>query len=369
MSVLMQASQQWRSRPADERFTSLLDMQRVMHARRQLSTQDIVTTRTLTLCPAPDDEQDRRRRGLTIGIEGGRLAGQQLSPTHMAFGQLCSLAATPSPASYFRESGLPAAYIADCLNFNLRVTRDIEEIGVLGHVGPSGELRAATGPNYGRVWDADVVDALVDRFGDGVSGHWRVPGEYGRRVTVTSANTTLFASDRDMFVFLADEERRIEVAGRNLARGFFVWNSEFGDKTLGLGFFLFDYVCGNRIVWGADQYTEVRVRHTKGAPDRWLEEVAPVLGEYAEGSGRPVVEAIEAARERRIEDDLDRLLATRFGKALVEPIKAIHLAEEGRPIATAWDVTVAATAHARSIPNTDKRLDIEREAGALLNAA
>lgn len=369
MTTLMQASQQWRSRPADERFTSLVEMQQVMHARRQLSTQDVVTTRKLTLYPAPDDEQDRRRRGLMIGVEGGPLAGQTLSPTHMAFGQLCSLAATPSPASYFRESGLPAAYIADCLNFNLRVTRDIGDIGVLGHVDQFGELRAATGPNYGRVWDADVVDALVDRFGDGVTEHWRVPGEFGRRVTVTQANTTLFASDRDMFVFLADEERRIDVAGRSLARGFFVWNSEVGDKTLGLGFFLFDYVCCNRIVWGADQYTEVRVRHTKGAPDRWLEEVAPVLSEYAEGSGRPVVEAIEAARERKIADDLDKLLATRFGKMMVEPIKAIHLAEEGRPIETAWDVTVAATAHARSIPNTDKRLDIEREAGALLNAA
>jgi hypothetical protein len=34
-----------------------------------------------------------------------------------------------------------------------------------------------------------------------------------------------------------------------------------------------------------------------------------------------------------------------------------------------FDVTVAATAHARSIPNTDKRLEIEREAGQLLQAA
>src|SRR5205085_2945852 len=97
--------------------------------------------------------------------------------------------------------------------------------------------------------------ALVERFGDGVSGHWRVPGEFGNRITVTKENTTLFASDRDMFVFLADEDRRIDVPGRrngsgSMARGFFVWNSETGDKTLGLGFFLFDYVCANRIVWG-----------------------------------------------------------------------------------------------------------------------
>jgi hypothetical protein len=53
----------------------------------------------------------------------------------------------------------------------------------------------------------------------------------------------------------------------------------------------------------------------------------------------------------------------------VPAIKAIHETEEGRPIETVWDVTVAATAHARSIPNTDKRLEIERAAGALLTAA
>jgi hypothetical protein len=59
-----------------------------------------------------------------------------------------------------------------------------------------------------------VVDALVERFGDGVSGHWRVPGIFGERVTVDKGNTTLYASDRDMFVFLADEDRRIEIPNR-----------------------------------------------------------------------------------------------------------------------------------------------------------
>ena len=54
---------------------------------------------------------------------------------------------------------------------------------------------------------------------------------------------------------------------------------------------------------------------------------------------------------------------------MVDPIKAIHLTEEGRPIETMWDVTVAATAHARSIPNTDKRLEVERAAGDLLKQA
>ncbi|MDE2096304.1 MAG: DUF932 domain-containing protein [Patescibacteria group bacterium] len=364
MTTLTQASQQWYSRPADERYTSLLDMQAVMHRRRDMSRQDVQTTRKLTVMPAAEPAA----RDLAILIEDGHMAGEKLSPTHMSFGQLCSLASTPSPASYFRESNLPAAYISDCLNWNLR-SRSIEDIGLLGQLGDSPELRAATGPNYGRVWDAEVVDALVRDFGDGVSGDWRIPGEFGKRLDqVTKANTTLFASDRDMFVFLADEDRRIEVAGRNLARGFFVWNSEVGDKTLGLGFFLFDYVCCNRIVWGADQYTEVRVRHTRGAPDRWLEEVVPVLTEYSNGSAKPVMEAIERARDKKVGEDLDKLLANRFGRSLVDPLKAVHVVEEGRPIESMWDMTVAATAHARSIQNNDKRLEIERAAGELLAA-
>ena len=205
----------------------------------------------------------------------------------------------------------------------------------------------------------------------------RVPGEFGRRVTVTKENTTLYASDRDMFVFLADEENRIGIPGRrslangtalsgSFARGFFAWNSEVGKSSLGAGFFLFDYVCENRIVWGADQYTEVRIRHTKGAPDRWLEEIIPVLKEYSEGSAKPVIQAIEDARSKHVEANLDQFLANRFGKRMVAPIKAIHETEEGRPIETLWDVTVAATAHARSITNTDARLEIERTARELL---
>jgi hypothetical protein len=82
-------------------------------------------------------------------------------------------------------------------------------------------------------------------------------------------------------------------------------------------------------VWGADQYTEVRIRHTKGAPDRWLEEVAPVLKEYDEGSAQPVIKAIEAARERKIQEDLDSFLATRFGRSMVEI--AVGTTVSGRP--------------------------------------
>src|SRR5271155_2177207 len=314
LTELMQAHRQWMSRAPDERFTSMLDMQEFKRRLRDNSRSHVISSRGLNVRPVEDDPRALQIKGYGNGLPAA-------APTHWSFGQLCSLASPGnSPASYFRETQMPAPMIADCLNYNLRFTRGVEDIGVLlttNEDGSVNELRSVNGPNYGRIYDAEVVDTLVEKFGDGVSGQWRVPGEFGKRVTVTKDNTTLYASDRDMFVFLADEENRIELpnrrAGRfgSFARGFFVWNSEVGKTTLGAGFFLFDYVCCNRIIWGADQYTEVRIRHTKGAPDRWLEEVMPVLREYSQASAKPVIQAIEDARKKRIETDLDQFLANR----------------------------------------------------------
>jgi len=76
-------------------------------------------------------------------------------------------------------------------------------------------------------------------------------------VTVDKQNTTLYASDRDMFVFLADEENRIEIPGRragqsgSFARGFFVGNSEVGKSSLFAGFFLFDAERTIEALWAA----------------------------------------------------------------------------------------------------------------------
>ena len=243
MTTLMQAHRQWSSRAEDERFTSLIVLQAFKRRVCEQSHSTVISSRELAIEPTPDDV-----RGLMVV---GDDAYDAAALTHWSFGQLCSLASPGnSPASYFRDTNMPAPVIADCLNYNLRFTRGVEDVGILltedGHLS---ELRSVNGPNYGRVWDADIVDLLVDRFGDGINGQWCVPGEFGQRVAIAKDNTTLFASDRDMFVVLADEENRIELPGRragrsgSFARGFFVWNSEVGKTTLGAGFFLFDYVC------------------------------------------------------------------------------------------------------------------------------
>ena len=158
-----------------------------------------------------------------------------------------------APAGYLRD--LPAPLVADCVNFGLK-DRAIDEVGVLLYKnGGPGSLAAMTGPNYGRIWNLDLLQHMRKMFGDGLTGNWRIPGEFGKKIEYTKANTTMFMSDRDMFVFLADEDRRIEIPNRRagmmgtFARGFFLKNSEVGSATLELWGFLYDYTCCNRNVW------------------------------------------------------------------------------------------------------------------------
>jgi hypothetical protein len=102
-------------------------------------------------------------------------------------------------------------------------------------------------------------------------GRWVIPA-----ASYTTKNpkraTTLYASDRDVFIFLVDPKNPVEVNGEQLFRGFMTWNSEVGSAVFGLTTFLYRYVCDNRIIWGATDVQELRIRHTGGAPERFAYE-------------------------------------------------------------------------------------------------
>lgn len=383
MTELMQAHQQWATRPADECFTSLTQLRDYKLALRHNSRAKVVPSKVLSVMPTDETA--------TAGLVVGGANGVSYAPTNWAFGQLAQLAG--APAGYLRT--LPAAIASDAINYGLQFNRQAEEVGVLlqrpvladavgdardAIMGAQPQLVAATGPKYGRIWDADVSGALVERFGDGISGRFRVPSERGREgAPITKKNTTLYAGDRDMFVFLADEHNKVEIPNRRngetglLSRGFFVWNSEVGSSTFGVATFLYDDMCCNHIVWGAAEYKEIRVRHTSLAPERFLQEIAPALQTYANSDTVAITQAVEAARAAKIEgtdkDAVTTFLAARFGKGRAQAIQTAHMLEEQRPVETLWDAVVGATAVARSITWQNDRVALERQAGDLLTLA
>lgn len=362
MATLTQAHTQWANRPADERFTSLDDMLVYTREQRRLSDTGTIFNKSISVAPVEDNP-----KGIAVIMNNE----ETTAPSHWAFNQLCQLVG--APASYMRT--LPSDLVSDCLNQSM-AQRKTDQVGWMIKNDGFSELKAVTGPTYGRIWNSDVVDALIRYFGTGPDAQFTVPGEYGREVTVTKDNTTLFAGDRDMFVFLADEKNRIEFPDRRdgqsgeMARGFFVQNSEVGSSTLKIGTFLFDYVCANRIVWGAEGYKEVSIRHSLNAPHRWVNEIMPALESLQTASTHSIVNAVNQAKSIRLdEEQVDAVLVKRFTKNQANAIKLAHSADEGRPMRSPWDIVTGATAYARGLKNQDDRVAVERIAGSILAAA
>lgn len=287
--------------------------------------------------------------------------------SNWAFGQLARQAGAPT--EYLRR--LPPQLAAVNLQYGLKRAELAEEqTKLLFSNGDGYTAKAFNGVNYGRIWDADVVDALVNTINTNV---WNVPLQAYNGVNSKEA-TTLYASDRDVFIFLTDETRPIEVDGNVYYRGFFTWNSEVGSATFGISTFLFSQVCQNRIIWGARDVEELRIRHTALAPERFLTEAAPVLAAMAEASDKPIIAAIKKAKDTRVGDtaeSAERWLQRRgFGKK--EATTAVMLAAQGgntgadgNPTAL-WSLVNAGTYMAQSIQNSDRRVQSERQWSALL---
>ena len=367
-------SSEWFSRPADERYLSLSELARSVRDRADRSRTRVVES---ALIHVEANRNDPER--LALILPGTDTA---IAPTHWSFGQLAGLVG--APAAYLRQ--LPAALAAINLQYGLTSNR-AEQIKTLETDDGRTELRAVTGPDYGRIFDAELVEAVQRIAGNGTGDtRWKVPGVldwstgiYNPRVDITKDTTTLYASDRDVFLFLVDDLNPIE-AGRLpdgspdlYFRGFYCWNSEVGAKTLGMASFYLRAVCQNRNLWGVEDFEEITIRHSKYAANRFAHEAAPALLNFANSSPLPFVNGIKAARERivaRTDDDRTDFLRRRgFSKAETGRIIDTVLAEEGRPPESIFDFVQGITAVARDKPHQDARLDMEGKAKKLLDRA
>ncbi len=366
-------SSEWFSRPDDERFLSLSALYDRVRARADRATARVVESRRVRV-EARSGDPER----LALVVPGSE---RPVVPTNWSFGQLCSLVS--APASYMRT--LPAALAGINLQHGLLSHRG-EQVKLLESDDGRTELRAVTGPDYGRIWDHELVAAVMAIAGDGVGDtRWKVPGvldwssmRYNPHVDVSRDTTTLYASDRDVFLFLVDDTHPIE-AGR-LAngdpdlyfRGFYCWNSEVGSKTLGIATFYLRAVCMNRNLWGVENFEEISIRHSKFAANRFAHEAAPALTRFADSSPSNFVAGIRAARERivaRKDEDRDAFLRkSGFSKVETARIVATVLAEEGHPPASVYDFVQGITALARTGTNQDARLDLEGRARKLLES-
>ena len=371
-------SSEWFSRPDDERYLSLGELYSTVRARAERATARTIETRTIRVEASRDDAER-----LTLALPG---RDDPVAPTHWSYGQRCSLVG--APASYLRQLPAPLSAINlqhGLLSHRAELVKTLETEGACpGHrSGGRVELRAVTGSDYGRIWDHELVAAVMRIAGEGTGDtRWKVPGlldwstmSHNPFVEVTKDSTTLYASDRDVFLFLVDDAHPIE-AGRLpngdpdlYFRGFYCWNSEVGSKTLGIASFYLRAVCMNRNIWGAEGFEEISIRHSKFAGARFAHQAAPGLARFAESSPMPFIAGVRAAHEAIIargDDDRQTFLRKRgFSKPATDKIIATVLDEEGRPPESVFDFVQGITALARTRPHQDARLELEGRAAKL----
>ena len=362
-------SSQWFNRPDDQRFLNLDDLASHVKARSDAAVQTIVDVDHIRVHASMNDSEKLRLE----------YQGMEVEPTHWAFGQLASLAG--APAGYLRK--LPAAVAGINLQYGLQNLRT--ENAKLYY--NENQLLAATGTEYGRVHDYELVEAVQRIAGNGAGDtRWKVPGVidwqtgmYNPFVDPSKDTTTLYASDRDVFMFLVDDTHPIEIGKLKngqpdlMFRGFYVYNSEVGSKALGISTFMLRGVCANRNIWGQQDKQSLSIRHSKNAPKRFASEVGPALIEYSNQSTLGVITSINQAKATIVatnDDERFQWLGKQgFNAKQAKRIIDTVIQEEDDKPRSVWDFVQGVTAVARNIKHTDDRLDMEKIAGKLMDKA
>jgi hypothetical protein len=306
-----------------------------------------------------------------LGLADGSLPAPRIF-TNWSLGQLASRLDTPR--TFLPKLSTNVA--VDVLNDRLaRTDGALPSMSLLGWNGsPMPTLRALTSQRYERLWDSRVVEVTKNRLPEG----WRNPVAYEGGVFGSELKPSgLYASDRDLFMFLIDGGDSVDLGKDGEAhRGFMVWNSEVGAATFGWMAFYFERVCGNNIIWGARDVHQFKARHLKGIHDLFgsYEVFLQELGRQPHDEFLRCIEAARADLAVKLEATDTATLAVaipRFkkeGLGAAEVTRALQSIHEESTGATGsrWDWLQGFTAAARSLPHADARTNLEERASKAL---
>lgn len=343
-------SRQWATRPDDERFLSLQNLEQHLQARTQRCVEEPIDCKDIQVRALPENQ---------LGIE----TKNGLSTfTNWSFGQLCTSAG--APGAYLMK--IPSELAGINLQYGLQHQAIREKTKLYIDRNGSNILRCATGPDYGRFLDLEIVQQIIRMNAD---GRFQIPSASYATNNPKRA-TTLYAGDRDMFLFLVDPNHSITVDNETIFRGFYVQHSEVGKSVFDFCSFTYNYICDNRIVWGMGDVKSLRIKHSKNAPIRFGNEAEKALREFADSSMIGLDRQVKAAKALNVAKDdegvtdwlKDRGFSGVVSGKILDAIKT-----EGYDAGSLWGMVQGVTAYARAIPFADVRTEVEKTAGKLLD--
>ncbi len=290
--------------------------------------------------------------------------GARVLPNAYAFGQLARTVG--APASFLQELTAETAVLA--LNEKKAKAKDGQRVKILGTNMGGGVItaRAATGPDYGRIWNYQVAE-LAERINEVAGGTLYNPPCWDGRPG------GLWLNQSRIVLFFIDGGSIVDGGGDRdqLHRGYYMWNSEVGDTTVYIDAFYFRECCGNLQIWGKESVLQFKLRHTKGAPLRFEEINLPDARAWFQSSALEDEAMIRKAK--RIDIPSDRTLLVDFisGKGFTKSFagQSIDKAnEEEGDCSNVWNLFQGMTATARDLPLAQDRIQVSKQAGAFLSA-
>ena len=383
MTDLYKASNQWATRPADERFWTLQEMRDQCYEYYDKRTKREVFLKDLNFNGDANGElyaNDKKDR---------------LKVSNWGFKQLCG--DLGAPVGYL--SNLPSSLTSTLLNHHLCDYSSRNPVTLIGLKNNGDEVfRFYNTPTYTRICNYQICDQLLEvtRRDKG----WRVPPAQPMNMEGPTRVATrqdvlkgknnglsikvgdhigpagLYASDHDMFAFLVNEEHRIpDGTDAGLARGILISNFEVPGYAFKVCRFLYRYVCGNHIVWGAENVATFRIIHVNVSFQMAWEAMAKELQGWLDRSSKEDTDKIKRLQTYKLGDDLeevcDKIYSFGFGithKQLENAYLKVHLEtsdQDGAPN-TPWGMVNGLTRLSQGSPYADERTRLETAVGRLM---
>ena len=379
-SNITSAMSQWSSRPAEERYRSIPEMQVALQARKEASAETI---------PLDINEME------AVPVDGDLVLASDKNAailSHYSTGQIAS--SIKAPADYLRR--LPVELAAACVTDGLRKNSDKKRSMLIQGSDKGTICRAVTSEQYSRYWDADVCTDLLNTLSaDG----WRVPparpypncpssDTWVATASDVLPNSThalavkvgdvcgpagLYASDKDMFVLMVNQDRAITTPSGPMYRALILKNSEVGAASYNVECILYNEICGNHILWSAQSIANVRVVHRGSNNSKRITgraylaaaiEAAESVGAIEEENRIAQAAETEITEEQVIKKTGLPAQRVRQGKIVAELNPQDHGGRDG----TVWGYVQGLTRASQESGYMADRSDIDKAAAKLMQA-
>lgn len=381
--VLDRAHRQWATRPIDQRFWTIEEAKLASFRHYESRVEKAFPLASLRVQPTADNDL------ALVNPNGGAAEF-----TNFSFGQFCSMVGAPSAALAKRSAPLVANYLNECI----RDTAADREVQCLVYLNGHATVMCMTGMAYARIHNWE----LLDRLGNLPDG-WMIPparpahdDPRARPCTVEDlekwkdfgvgqwiplgsliAPAGVYVSDRDMFVFLVNRNRYVDLPGGKevVYRGFFISQSEFGDRALNVETFNYESICGNHFCWGASNVVSFTFRHVGQIRDKFAPAYAAAI-KSADKDTSEERKRITAAQSFDLGQTKDEVIDWITGKSILGAKKAeaaYAVAEQfadihGSP-RSAWGFASGVTRLSQDTGYQNEREVLDRAAGKVLDVA